>query len=84
METWDGSDSSPLYLYEFDKDLHPLKVRTMAGTVTLHRNRHRAGLLDHPPESCPELLRPHVLRVWEPSDGWSEIALPVASQGNLH
>ena len=84
VETWDGSDSSPLYLYEFDKDLHPLKVRTMAGTVTLHRNRHRAGLLDHPPESCPELLRPHVLRVWEPSDGWSEIALPVASQGNLH
>ncbi len=84
VEPWDPLTNSPLYIYEFDTHLRPLKARASAGTITQHRNQHRTGILDHPPETCRELLEPHVLRSWTSSAGWEDVQLPLASQLNMH
>lgn len=84
VEVSEPTGPSILYLYEFDRQLRPLKIRTSSRTIPLHRKYQSDGVFRHTIEECPELSRPAVLRIWTRAEGWKERPLPIASQFNTY
>lgn len=81
VETITGN--RPIYLYQFDTELRPMKVRATASAVGMHQALERKGLAEHPVERCPEMTRTHTVREWTPESGWWDHAVPASSAFNL-
>jgi len=82
VELNDPGSNDLLYTYEFDLGLKPVRVHASGEVFALHRRYEREGVLDHRAEDCPELNRPHMLRVWTPEDGWQDLAMRVSNPNN--
>ena len=82
VELDDPGSNDLLYTYEFDLELRPVRVHASGEVFALHRRCEREGVFDHRAEDCPELNRPHVLRVWTPGEGWQDQAVRVSNPFN--
>jgi hypothetical protein len=82
VELHDPGSNDLVYTYEFDLELRPVRVHASSEVFALHRRYEREGVFDHRAEECPELTRPHVLRVWTPEGGWADVAVRVSNPYN--
>lgn len=73
-----------VFVYEFDLNLTPLKVRTTASGVGVHLHYEANGEIKHRVSECPEMTGSQVLRRWTPAAEWTDVAVPVAGQHTLH
>jgi len=62
-------------LYEFSPSLELLRAEFSARYWDQHRALEEQGKLDHSREQCPDRDGPRLIHVWEPSGGWSTVAL---------
>lgn len=67
----DGGD----FRYHFSEALDPLYVFPSGSHEFLHRSLERAGRVNHPWETCPEVRRPLTLQLWESEYGWRDIEM---------
>ncbi|MCS6954246.1 MAG: hypothetical protein RMK57_06375 [Bryobacterales bacterium] len=71
-ETEDGAWA----MYDFAENLEPDSVAFNYRFGSVHRRLEQEGLLKHPIEDCPELVRPLKIRRWDSKSGWTTMAVP--------
>jgi hypothetical protein len=80
VEVFTGA--ATVFLYEFDNQLTPIRVRTTSSGIGLHQSYEKRGLLDHSVKNCPEMTGTHTVREWTPKGGWRDDVVPVSSPYN--
>lgn len=82
LELWTRESSDydftvqSMYLFRLRPSLHPISRRYSSTYDLLHADLERSHQLDHSITACPERLHPPPIRMWTPSGGWQEIAIP--------
>lgn len=84
LDATDPRTGQTLFVYEFDLNLTPMRMRSTGAGLGLHQNFEAKGELDHGVAECPELAGNQVFRRWTEKQGWSEIEVPVASPNTLN
>jgi hypothetical protein len=71
-----GQGPADWALYSFSADFAPLAVTLSDNYWEDHRRLSVEGKIGHHVETCPERLKPIVVRIWSPKAGWSDAELP--------
>ncbi len=76
----DTSESRPhRAIWELSHDLDVRSVSMSDGYNDVHRRLEQQNKLGHPLERCPEINNPRIVRIWEPQQGWREVAVTWAA-----
>lgn len=83
VEAIGGPESRSVYVYEFDLNLAPLRIRPTATGVGVHEYYESKGEIRHKAAECPEMTGRQAMRRWTAVEGWTEMAVPVAGPHTL-
>lgn len=71
-----------IYMVRFGFAVQPISLRYSSTYDMLHRAMEKDGTLQHSLAACPERLHPAPIRMWTPSEGWQELAIPPTARPN--